>query len=118
MRSKILSGSLILTLASLSSCASVLPEMEKPISLFKGVPSVSSICKKAVPEIKTEAVAKLPSIPASAVGEWVDRNISGVTAKCLPTNSKEFAKYIALSAEDYGVLLKFINDLKRKVAGD
>jgi hypothetical protein len=91
--------------------------MERPVSLYKGVPSAGGICKKAKPEVKAEAIAALSSIPAQDVSEWIDRNVDGVPAKCLPATAKEFGKFVALPAADYAVLLKLINDLKRKIAG-
>ena len=106
---------LILTLASLSSCASVLPEMDHKITVYKGCPEVEGICQKSKAEVKQEVVAALNSVPADQVSEWVEQNVNGVRVKFLPAKSKQFSKFVALSAEDLGVILKYINDLKRKI---
>lgn len=112
----------ILTLSLLiQGCAATghaLPNMERQITLYKGCPEVEGICKKTKAETKAEIVAALNSLPAGQVSEWLEKNINGVSIKYLPAKSKEFAKYVSMPAEDLGVILKFINDLKRTYLGN
>jgi hypothetical protein len=102
---------------SFTGCAS-LPKMERQITLYKGCPEYNGICKRLKGDVKTEFKKSMPNISSESLGEWIEINIDDSTKlKVLPANSKSFKEYIGIHSSDLGVLLKYINDLKRKVVG-
>lgn len=114
----------ILTTASiliLSSCAGkTLPNMERPISFYAGCPTFNGICKYSKGQVKEKVQVHLSSIEPEDVSEWIEANVDGVINKkvrILPASSKEFGSFVALPADDLGVLLKYIDSLKRKLVG-
>lgn len=113
---------LILILSITAGCAGkALPPMERPISLFAGCPQFEGICKYSKKQVEAQVKPKLPSIASESVADWIEVNIDGVIDKkvrVLPAKSKEFSKYVSLPKEDLGVLMKYIDDLKRKIVGN
>lgn len=122
MESRMRKTALILTLSLfVTGCAGQLPKMERPISLFAGCPQFEGICKFSKKQVEAKVAPSLPSVKSEDVSEWVEINIDGVIdqkVRVLPAKSKEFKKYVSLSAQDLGVLLKHVDDLKRKIVGN
>ena len=105
----------------LTSCAGkALPKMERPISLFNGCPTFDGICKLSKKQVEDKVVPQLPSIETAVVSDWIEVNVDGVInqkVRILPAKSKEFGNYVAMPKKDLGILLKYIDDLKRKIVG-
>jgi hypothetical protein len=114
--------SVILIAYCLSGCAGkTLPKMERPISLFNGCPTFEGICKLSKDQVKDKIVPMLPSIDPGVVSDWIEVNVDGVITKkvrVLPAKSKEFSQYLAIPKKDWGIVLKYIDDLKRKIVGN
>lgn len=95
--------------------------MERPISLYAGCPQFQGICKFSKEQVKDKITPALPSISQEAVSDWIEVNIDGEISKnvrILPAKSLEFKKFTAVPNDDLGILMKYIDDLKRKIVGD
>lgn len=112
--------SLIKTLSAvlvLTSCASI-PKMDRPIALYKGCPQVGGICKKTQTTVAAELQATMRDVSPDELSQWVEANIDANTKiMYLETQKPAFAQYTCMHVNDVGVILKYINDLKRKLPG-
>lgn len=101
-----------------AGCPGKMPKMDRPISLYAGCPQFEGICKFSKEQVEEKVSPNLKSIAKEDVSEWIELNIDGVITKkvrVLPAKSKEFKKFTALPNDDLGILMKYIDDLKRAV---
>lgn len=95
-----------------------MPRMERPISIYKGSPEVEAVCRLSRPGVKAFTAPHFKAISKEEASEWIEYNIDDKTsAYCLPTKAKSFSKMVCRTADDEGVFLRYVDDLRRKVQG-
>lgn len=86
--------------------------------LYKGCPEFYGICRLSKGEVREDFKKHFPQISDADLAQWIEINIDDKTsAWVLPASAPYFKGYIAISVSDLGVLMKYINDLKRKIPG-
>jgi hypothetical protein len=96
--------------------SAVIPKMERPISLFAGCPKFKGICKYSKSQVEAKFAPTLPSVASGDLNEWIEQNIDGgMKVRILPAEAKSFGGYTAIPNQDLGVLLNYIDTLKRMV---
>lgn len=91
--------------------------MERPISIYKGSPEIEAVCRLSRPGVKAFTAPHFTAISKEEAAEWIEYNIDDKTsAYCLPTKANSFKRMVCQDAEDFGVLMRFIDSLKRKVS--
>lgn len=91
--------------------------MERPIAIYKGCPELEGVCRLSKPGVKAMTAPNLKSIDKLEASEWVEVNIDDRKAMLLPAKSTSFKRMVCQDIDDYAVLIRYLDTLKRKVSG-
>ena len=103
-------STIILISILFSGCGGIVPEPERPVTFWTGAPLSDegpSICR-----IKTEDLqdidSRLIDIPPGELEKYINTNDETV---CIPTGIKYFGEFKCQTAEDLGVVLRYVETL-------
>lgn len=108
---------LIVTLSLIMASCAVIPRMERPIALYKGCPELEGVCRLSKPGVKAMTAPNLKSISKEEASEWVEINLDDRKAMLLPSKAASFKRMVCHDVDDYAVLVRYLDSLKRKVSG-
>ncbi len=104
-------GSIIIALL-LAGCAGNPPKMERPVKLWNGTPERQSLCRTSVDKAVAFAKKHLArDLSKSSAAKYMRSALLQDAVECIGANQKEFAAFVALTAEDLGVLLRYQENL-------
>lgn len=89
-------------------------KLERPITLYTGCPEFGGICEKTKTDLKAEVKAAMPDITEAELSQWIEENIASVKIKVLQANKSLFSKMTCAPTDDMGIVLKAVNDYRRK----
>lgn len=90
-------------------------KLQRPITLYTGCPEYGGICEKTKTDFKAEVRAAMPDISEDELNQWIEENLTPtVRIKVLPAKAPLFSKMTCAPTDDMGVVLKAMNDFRRK----
>lgn len=89
-------------------CAGKPPAMERRIKVYNGAPEYVAVCRtpRAAIAAHARAEARTQAFKQGA-NDWIKENIAPEELECVPASSPEFARFVGIPAEDFGVLLRY-----------
>ena len=112
MLQKICKIALISTSSLLLSCAGSAPKPERPIKLWNGTPERLAVCRTTLNKAEAFAKKHLRSdFSKSNVRRALMSALAPDGVECVSSDDPRFAAFLALTADDLGVILRYQENL-------